>query len=381
MALIKCPECGHQVSDRAKTCPSCGIDIAGKITHCPDCGEVVSIEQERCPNCHRSINEAHVAVVQPRRVYADEADQPVDVTPTDAPTENATPKPTPTPAAPERKKSRKALYSSLVVAFVLSLIVVFMGVYFYQNTQEQNERKAYENAMFSNEPSVLQNFLDMYPGAKKALRDSVEARLVEIKKIDTEWTDAVVSGSRSALELYVQRHPGNIHVKEAKLLIDSIDWEDAKRENTADAYQIYMHAHEDALVVKPEDRQMVIQLFTKYFNSLASQNESSLLSTVANVLTSFLHKQNATPEDVLEYMRRIHEAADIQGMDFLFNNDWQIDKQQLADGTLIYTVSFTVNQNISRTDADKEKSAVYKVSAKVAPDGKIFDFNMKKGVD
>lgn len=29
MALIKCPECGHQVSDRAKTCPSCGIEIAG----------------------------------------------------------------------------------------------------------------------------------------------------------------------------------------------------------------------------------------------------------------------------------------------------------------------------------------------------------------
>ena len=31
MALIKCPECGHQVSDKAATCPSCGVAIAGNV--------------------------------------------------------------------------------------------------------------------------------------------------------------------------------------------------------------------------------------------------------------------------------------------------------------------------------------------------------------
>lgn len=33
--LIRCPECGHDVSDKAATCPNCGIQIAGYITH-PD---------------------------------------------------------------------------------------------------------------------------------------------------------------------------------------------------------------------------------------------------------------------------------------------------------------------------------------------------------
>lgn len=28
MALIKCPECGQQISDKAKVCPSCGCPIA-----------------------------------------------------------------------------------------------------------------------------------------------------------------------------------------------------------------------------------------------------------------------------------------------------------------------------------------------------------------
>ena len=28
MALIKCPECGHDVSDKAKACPNCGFPMS-----------------------------------------------------------------------------------------------------------------------------------------------------------------------------------------------------------------------------------------------------------------------------------------------------------------------------------------------------------------
>ena len=51
MAIIKCPECGHQISDRAPVCPSCGVEIAGKITLCKNCGEAVFKDQATCPNC------------------------------------------------------------------------------------------------------------------------------------------------------------------------------------------------------------------------------------------------------------------------------------------------------------------------------------------
>ncbi|MFP4080867.1 MAG: hypothetical protein ACLFMW_07815 [Ectothiorhodospira sp.] len=30
MALIECPECGRQVSDKAPTCPGCGVPIAAR---------------------------------------------------------------------------------------------------------------------------------------------------------------------------------------------------------------------------------------------------------------------------------------------------------------------------------------------------------------
>ena len=51
MAIIKCPECGRQISDKAPTCPSCGVEIAGKTTKCPNCGEVYFNYLEMCPNC------------------------------------------------------------------------------------------------------------------------------------------------------------------------------------------------------------------------------------------------------------------------------------------------------------------------------------------
>ena len=52
MAIIKCPECGHQISDKAPTCPHCGVEIAGKIIKCPNCGQTYFNEETTCPFCH-----------------------------------------------------------------------------------------------------------------------------------------------------------------------------------------------------------------------------------------------------------------------------------------------------------------------------------------
>ena len=37
MALINCPECGKEISDKAPACPNCGF--AGKQDICPKCGK------------------------------------------------------------------------------------------------------------------------------------------------------------------------------------------------------------------------------------------------------------------------------------------------------------------------------------------------------
>lgn len=54
MALIKCPECGADVSERAKSCPKCGFPIRKNIElecYCPKCEKKISIKGDNCPNC------------------------------------------------------------------------------------------------------------------------------------------------------------------------------------------------------------------------------------------------------------------------------------------------------------------------------------------
>lgn len=49
MALIKCEECGKEISSSAKECPHCGYKSDSKV--CPDCGKKVSEGMDSCPSC------------------------------------------------------------------------------------------------------------------------------------------------------------------------------------------------------------------------------------------------------------------------------------------------------------------------------------------
>lgn len=60
MALINCPNCGKEVSNRAASCPSCGYDLSvlhesedksAPIITCEDCGAEIPSSAEVCPNC------------------------------------------------------------------------------------------------------------------------------------------------------------------------------------------------------------------------------------------------------------------------------------------------------------------------------------------
>lgn len=53
MALIKCPECGNEISDKAKTCVNCGaiITVNEKKVICSECETILDGETNVCPNC------------------------------------------------------------------------------------------------------------------------------------------------------------------------------------------------------------------------------------------------------------------------------------------------------------------------------------------
>lgn len=55
MALIKCSECGKEISDKAKQCPYCGVE--NNVTFCPECGKQLNDNVVTCPSCGCPIKE------------------------------------------------------------------------------------------------------------------------------------------------------------------------------------------------------------------------------------------------------------------------------------------------------------------------------------
>lgn len=56
MALIKCPECGREVSDSAIVCPGCGYPIQQRKENnldniCPECGNLLGNDKSKCSKC------------------------------------------------------------------------------------------------------------------------------------------------------------------------------------------------------------------------------------------------------------------------------------------------------------------------------------------
>ena len=54
MALVKCEECGNEMSDRAKACPNCGRE--NNFIFCRECGKKISNKAFICPDCGCAIN-------------------------------------------------------------------------------------------------------------------------------------------------------------------------------------------------------------------------------------------------------------------------------------------------------------------------------------
>lgn len=52
MAMIQCPECGQEISDKAKKCIHCGkVLVEEPKKFCSECGKEIPLESEECPFC------------------------------------------------------------------------------------------------------------------------------------------------------------------------------------------------------------------------------------------------------------------------------------------------------------------------------------------
>ena len=235
--IIKCPECGHQVSDKAPVCPSCGVEIAGHIIKCSHCGELYLKEESSCPNCHHTEHhvESSVTAAEPHTSEAtndskvqepvvlmsvdkeeatgnDDVIIPVEET-EEHETDNYNDKTQDTFNEPKTeeeavdadfimddnadeevianaeaiaedeeestpdKNNHLSLAVSLLIAAITAAVLLFLYNQGVGASKANNEQEAFAQAMSSSEPTVLKNYLKENPSASKTHRDSISARL------------------------------------------------------------------------------------------------------------------------------------------------------------------------------------------------------------
>ena len=342
--LINCPECNQTVSDKAEFCPHCGIRING----------------------------------------------------------------VPAPKANSTSDKKGGGNKGLVVSFIIALLIMSIGYYFYNDAQEKKEMDAYEYALQSGDEMVMQNYLSKFMNAPREHRDSINARLNMLKEEAGEWENAVNSGTRGALLAYIEQNPSSPHVAEAKNKIDSIDYAKAEREyknangdsGGTEALKKYIKEHPDgryatkvqeildeakAKELTPEDFAMAREVCKKFFQAINSKNESKLLLTVSDYLSSFLNHNNAPSSDVVDFMNRLYKS-DITNMNWHILDNFKAEKvlngingaTDASGKKYTIKVLFGAEQHIERTDPSKETLGKYIVSAEITPEGKIDKFNMKK---
>ena len=235
--IIKCPECGHQVSDKAPVCPSCGVEIAGHIIKCSHCGELYLKEESSCPNCHHTEHHVESSVTATEHHTSEAANEskvqepvvlmsvdkeeatgnddviiPVEET-EEHETDNYNDKTQDTFNEPKTeeeavdadfimddnadeevianaeaiaedeeestpdKNNHLSLAVSLLIAAITAAVLLFLYNQGVGASKANNEQEAFAQAMSSSEPTVLKNYLKENPSTSKAHRDSISARL------------------------------------------------------------------------------------------------------------------------------------------------------------------------------------------------------------
>ena len=164
------------------------------VINCPECGGKVSDKASKCPHCGVRI--------------------------------------------------RKRSYAWLIYLSVIAVVVGIACGYFYFQEQKKNMgQHKFEMVMQSNNIDEMQEFLDLNPNTPESQRKALEKKIAQLSIVANDWNDAVERGSRSALVTFVHKYPNDVHAHEAKVMIDSLDWITAKRQDTEESYTTYMEHH------------------------------------------------------------------------------------------------------------------------------------------
>ena len=333
MSLIKCPECGHEISDLAASCPQCG-----------------------CPVGHQVGNHF---------------DTPLSAG-------------EPTLGQPAKNK---AVGTIVVISL---LIVALAGVaawyLFFRGGTDEDERTVYDRIMcYENEHQLdslgeaLNDYFDTY--------NSDAFHYSQLKELNdrffaerADWQAADGLKSLDAVRHFLDVHPDGFYLNEANLQLDSLSYIEAQEVNTREAYEHYIEqfsqgkyvtearwqiAGLDNVELSIDEKATVREALSVHFDALGNNDKGAISMTLASDISSYIGKADPELEDIYAYMSNMHSS----GRTIIFNvKGAEITKIDM-NGRNMYSVQFMLEEEIlshnphetldteSGTPAEAEKPA------------------------
>ncbi len=119
MSLIKCPECGQEISDKAKMCPHCGYELAPTENGLPkpDC-ETVNVPPTSSDNANLSMKPFSALEKKEKTALYNEFDKRY-------------------PKYPRKSTERKTMiFTAIALIFIIPVIMIIVGVVLRDDNRE-----------------------------------------------------------------------------------------------------------------------------------------------------------------------------------------------------------------------------------------------------
>ncbi|WP_315313704.1 zinc ribbon domain-containing protein [Prevotella pallens] len=414
--IIKCPECGHQVSDKAPICPSCGVEIAGHLIKCSYCGEIYLKEDAVCPNCHHSastdnsVNEDDVKTEpvkddsQNNGDYSEaetssvelvvsaesiEEEPRLDGTPTqdtltiESPSSDAEISTDDVIVKPESKNNNHTpLFVSLLIALVICAVLLF----FYKRGNDNHEAEEYKIALKSNNRQVMEQYLEDYPNAPLIHINSIRDLLKQTQQNNDEWGRVIQQNTIASYKAYLDAHPNTPYKNEILKRVEELYWNEVVNQNTEAAYLGYREKYPKGIHVKEADEKLKIMLdntstpseekvavsaVRQFLQGLNSKSTSKIEGVTASSF-NFLGAGGATIADVSKYMREKLYQADVKEIIWQLGTVLNATTDKSEDGTTVQKITIPARLEIVREGG--KGSNKYTIKAQIE-NGKITAIN------
>ena len=414
--IIKCPECGHQVSDKAPICPSCGVEIAGHLIKCSYCGEIYLKEDAVCPNCHHSAstdNSINADDVKTEPVKDDsqnngdyseaetssvelvvsaesiEEEPRLDGTPTqdaltiESPSNDTEVSTDDVIVKPESKNNNHTpLFVSLLIALVICAVLLF----FYKRGNDNHEAEEYKIALKSNNRQVMEQYLEDYPNAPLIHINSIRDLLKQTQQNNDEWGRVIQQNTIASYKAYLETHPNTPYKNEILKRVEELYWNEVVNQNTEAAYLGYREKYPKGIHVKEADEKLKIMLdntstpseekvavsaVRQFLQGLNSKSTSKIEGVTASSF-NFLGAGGATIADVSKYMREKLYQADVKEITWQLGTVLNATTDKSDDGTTVQKITIPARLEIVREGG--KGSNKYTIKAQIE-NGKITAIN------